>query len=394
MKSAHYASGTNVQQYESNDSLAQKWYVTKENNRYVIHSALWSDVVLDIATNDATNGSNVQLKALADSGVTSDQYWTFINIEEARANLDSLASENKDVVSDGIYVIKSKIANTKVLDVKSGSKANSANVQSHNSNMTGAQQWKVTHDENGYVSFTNVQSNKVLDVKSANFANGTNVQQYSNNDSYAQKWIVSKTEDGAYKIESALGDGICLDIKGASTVNGANVQIYAGNDTKAQKWEFLEVNPDVEPCKDLKLTGTYTIASAIDSNYVLDVASASKANGANVQVYEKNGTNAQKFTFKYIDGYYQIINMASGKALDIEDGNLVPTTNIQQWTASVTNDNQLFSVKKNIDGTYSFISKATGLVMDVKSGKARNKANVQGYTSNNSNAQKYILEIG
>lgn len=392
VKSAHYTSGTNVQQYESNDSRAQKWYVTKEKEGYVIHSALWSNMVLDIATSNASNGSNIQIKALGDSGSTSDQQWDFINLEEIRSNLDNLALENKDIISDGVYVIKSKIADTKVLDVKSGSKANSANVQSYESNMTGAQQWKVTHDKKGYVTFTNIQSGKVLDIKSAKFSNGTNVQQYSNNDSYAQKWIVTKADDGSYVVESALGEGICLDIKSASASNGANVQIYASNETKAQKWEFLEVNPNVEPCKDLKLTGTYTIASAIDSNYVLDVASASKDNGANVQIYEKNGTNAQKFTFKYIDGYYQIINMASGKALDVEDGNLVPTTNIQQWSASATNENQLFSIRVNSDGTYSFINKATNLVLDVQSGKVKNKANLQGYTSNETKAQTFVVQ--
>ena len=392
VKSAHYTSGTNVQQYESNDSRAQKWYVSKEKEGYVIHSALWSNVVLDIATSNASNGSNIQIKAMGSTGATSDQQWSFINLEEMRSNLDSLALENKDTINDGVYVIKSKIADTKVLDVKSGSKANSANVQSYQSNMTGAQQWKVTHDKKGYVTFTNIQSNKVLDIKSARFSNGTNVQQYSSNDSYAQKWIVTKADDGSYVIESALGEGICLDIKSASTSNGANVQIYADNETKAQKWDFLPMDPKVEPCSNLKLTRTYTISSAIDNNYVLDVASASKSNGANIQLYRKNGTNAQKFTFRYIDGYYQIINVASGKALDIEDGNLVPSTNVQQWMASVTNENQLFSIQKNSDGSYSFISKSTGLLLDVKSGKAKNKTNVQGYAFNSTDAQKFTIE--
>ena len=391
--SGKYSSGTNVQQYASNNTYSQKWIVTKEDGGYAIHSALWWNVVLDVCTGTTSNSSNVQVKALNESRTPAARaLWAFQSIDDTYAQLNQLATANKDVLSDGAYVIKSALANTKVLDVASGSVANSANVQLYESNMTGAQQWRVTHDGQGYVTFTNVKSGKVLDVKSAKFANSTNVQQYALNDTRSQKWIVSDNGDGSFTIQSALWAGLVLDVKSASTANKANVQLYASNATKAQSWQFLTTEPTVEPCDDLGLVGTYVIASSVNDSYVLDVKGASVANGANVQLYKFNGTTAQKFKFVYCDGYYQIVNVRSGKALDVEDGNLTPAANVQQWNASTTNDNQLFSVLQNDDGSYAFVNKATGLILDVKSGKAANGSNVQVYTSNGTAAQSFILK--
>lgn len=167
---------------------------------------------------------------------------------------------------------------------------------------------------------------------------------------------------------------------------------YKTNGTDSQKFSFLPTDPNVAPCEDLGLDGWYAISSSINESYVLDVAAASKENGANVQLYKGNGTLAQMFKFAYLDGYYQIICAGSGKALDVDDGNVVPTTNVQQWTASSTNENQLFSIVENDDGTYTLTSKSSGLVLDVNGGKAANSKNVQGYTSNGTAAQKFTLK--
>lgn len=388
-------SGTNVQQYESNGSLAQKWIVTKNGDgTYSIESALWSGFSLDLAAASTENKTNIRLYT---ANGTAAQSFNLISEASVYASLDSKASQNKDVLADGTYLINSALAKNKVLDVKSGSVANGANVQIYESNLTNAQKWEVTHDEKGYVTFTNVGSGKVLDVKSASIAPKANVQQYLLNDSLAQKWIVSENEDGTYSIESALWNGISLDIASASSANGANVQVYSSNGTLAQKFSFINANPRVEPCNNLGLEGKYfKVASAINNSYVMDVASGSSANGANVQLYSDNGTYAQLFTFVFLKtegnkGYYQIINAKSGKVLDVDSGNLVNGTNVQQWDGDAQNANSLFSVLQNEDGTYTFVNKASGLAIDVAGGNAVDKVNVQGYSPNGSLAQKFNL---
>lgn len=388
-------SGTNVHQYENNGSLAQKWIVSKnEDGTYSIESALWADLSLDLAAASTANKTNIRLYA---SNGTAAQAFNLISEASVYAGLDEKAAQNVDVLTDGTYLINSALAKNKVLDVKSGSAANGANVQIYESNLTNAQKWEVTHDEKGYVTFINTGSGKVLDVASASIAPRSNVQQYLSNGSLAQKWIVSKNEDGTYSIESALWSGISLDVAGASSANGANIQIYNSNGTSAQSFSFINTNPQVEPCDDLGLGEKYfKIASAANNSYVMDIASGSMDNGANVQLYSDNGTYAQLFTFKFIKtegnkGFYQIINAKSEKALDVDSGNLVNGTNVQQWDADAGNANGLFSISQNEDGTYTFVNKASGLAVDVAGGSAADKTNIQGYTPNGSVAQNFNL---
>ncbi len=78
-------------------------------------------------------------------------------------NMDELAGVYRDVIPDGEYVIGEK-GSRQVLDVKNGSKADSANVQAYQSNMTAAQRWKVVHDSKGYLILSNTGSEKALDV--------------------------------------------------------------------------------------------------------------------------------------------------------------------------------------------------------------------------------------
>lgn len=59
------------------------------------------------------------------------------------------------------------------------------------------------------------------------------------------------------------------------------------------------------------------MVSAVNNDYVWDISEASVEEGANLQLYEDNGTDAQKFTFTYLsNGYYSIINANSDKAVE------------------------------------------------------------------------------
>src|SRR5699024_244730 len=52
--------------------------------------------------------------------------------------------------------------------------------------------------------------------------------------------------------------------------------------------------------------GTYTIVSALSDNKVLDIDHNNTSSGANLQLYEKNGTSAQLFYLKSICNNYYI----------------------------------------------------------------------------------------
>ena len=56
------ANGTNVQQYDSNGTYAQKWIAVKNSDgSYTFQSALAENAVLDVNGGSSANGTNVQL---------------------------------------------------------------------------------------------------------------------------------------------------------------------------------------------------------------------------------------------------------------------------------------------------------------------------------------------
>ena len=378
------SSGTNVQQYASNGSLAQKWVAVKdESGNYKFVSALDPYVCLDLSSGSTSNGTNIQI--WSDNG-SSAQRWSVMDLTQARSDLDTLASQNQSLVPDGRYIIALQVASKRALDVASGSKDDGANVRSYVSNMTLAQRWDISHDANGYLIIKNAQSGKVLDVSGGSLAAGTNIEQYASNGTRAQRWIATPGSiEGTFVLRSALYPDLVFDVSGGSGSSGANVQTYWSNGTAAQSVRFISLKPQVDPCDDLQLDGWFTVSPARDTSKVFDIASGSTSNGANVQLFGANGTFAQDYSFEYHDGYYLIVSAQSGKALDVDGGNLCPGTNVQQWDAGKGNSNQLFSAVKNDDGSYSFINKASGLALCVKG------SNVETAVPSSSSEQRFNL---
>ena len=384
------ADGTNIQQYSGNGSKAQLWVAVKQSDGSVkIVSALNQNICISLNGSAAANSVNVQT---GKTKTDKSQNWTF----EKSKQPDDYALENKDTLADGVYTIKSAVNPSYVFDVWAGSTDNSVNVQLYEANETEAQVWKVSHDSKGYVTITNTKSGKALDVWAGSTANGANIQQYTSNGSKAQKWIAIKDADGSIKLMSALDKNICIDLNGGSATNGANIQIYASNDTKAQRWifeKYKQLDDIALENKAAVADGTYTIASAVDSSYVFDVAGGSAANGANVQVYKSNGTGAQVWKISHDSkGYITIINKNSGKALDVFAGSTANGANIQQYESNGSKAQKWIAVK-NADGSVKLISALDkNICIDLNGGAASNSQNVQIYRSNDTKAQRWVFK--
>ena len=304
-------------------------------------------------------------------------------------------------LADGAYIIVN--ANSgKVLDVKGGSEKSGANVQQYTANGTDAQKWAVTSQTGGTQIMCSL-TGRVLDVSKGTMANGANVQQWGDNDSEAQRWVL--TEDGktatyggktypTYVIKSAKDETFAIDVKSASTADGANVQIYKANNTNAQRWMFV-------PVMAMTTGGTYEIVSALDTSLCVDISAASTANGAKAQVYTRNGTNAQIFEAE-VNTESQLVRLAathSGKALD-SDGAESNGTKVHQWAKTNNNDNQWWLIERNgtatVGGqkvpTYRLITKASsGRCMDVAGAKKAAGTQLQMYEINGSAAQRFAF---
>ncbi|MBY8882657.1 ricin-type beta-trefoil lectin domain protein [Actinacidiphila acidipaludis] len=105
--------------------------------------------------------------------------------------------------------------------------------------------------------------------------------------------------------------GKCVDVAGASSANGAAVQLYDCNGTNAQQWTVAS-------------NGTLQALGKC-----MDITAAGTANGTQVQLYDCNGTGAQVWQHQ---SNGELINPASGKCLDATGPSSANGTRLQIWT--------------------------------------------------------------
>ena len=139
--------------------------------------------------------------------------------------------------------------------------------------------------------------------------------------------------------------------------------------------------------------GWYKLYPKCASGKCLDVSGASRDRGANIQLYEQNGTEAQWFYFASLgNGYYTIVSKCSGKVLDVNGASKKSGSNVQQWDYKFGN-NQIWKVEPAGDGYYYIKpSNNESLALDVSGAADKNGANIQVYThSRNNSAQMWAL---
>ena len=387
--------GGTIQQYVSNGTQAQRWVVMKYGSNVTLLNSK-ANRAIDVPAANAAN--SVKLQSYASNG-TNAQQWTISKAPTVREHLDELASKHRGDLADGTYVAESALQSGKVMDVSGGSTSDYGNVQLYTDNGTDAQAWKVSHDSKGYVTFTNANSGKVLDVNGASTASGANVQQFASNGSWAQKWIAVRGSVGTYTFSPALAKILALVVYAASTAHGANIQTYAANGSKAQQWRMTKTQTLRERLNSLASAhrndlkdGTYVFGSGNKTSMVLDVSGGSSANGANVQLYQSNDTNAQRWRVTHDSkGYVTLTNVGSGKVLDVNGASTEDGANVQQYASNGTWAQKWIAVK-NADGSYTFYS---GLhdrkVLDVYGGATSNGANVQLCAGNGTKAQRWVI---
>jgi hypothetical protein len=135
-----------------------------------------------------------------------------------------------------------------------------------------------------------------------------------------------------YKITNAV-TGKALDVSRKSTTAGAPVIGYAYNGGTNQQWRVI-----------CSTTGTTFRVIAKHSGQVLEVVGASTAEGAKTEQYPYSSATHQQWTFSDPSnsgtGFlnYQLVNLNSGKALDMAADNVTvlqstPSGSVrQQWT--------------------------------------------------------------
>lgn len=292
--------------------------------------------------------------------------------------------------------------------------------------------------------FKNVNSGLYMQVENAKAENGANVQQWGSSDNAVHEiWKLISAGDGYYYIASALGDGstYMLDVAGRKSENGTNVNIYDFNGGTNQQFMFTQ-NAD----------GSYKIRTRISGEKsAIEVADASKSSGANVQQWEINGVNCQDWVLEPVSDPgcsmntsvgYQFINVNSKMVMEAAGGKMTDGTNIQQWESNDydcqkwllqpsankenyyyicsaadpdfamvsdggenggnvsiaeyddKNTSMLFKFSKSIDGTYRImtLSSKDKCLVEVGGASQKTGANIQQWSPTNHDCQKWSAE--
>lgn len=343
-----------------------------------------------------------------DSFPTNSRGWQYTStgkVDGISGNVDMNAFGNKEFVNGGssnalqaaidvrkmtavtipngnYYInVRSKVASS--VDIPGGSAADSTAIQLYSGNSSKAQQFIFTGQSDGSYEIVNVNSGKALDVRNGVAENNAIVQQYSRNNSQAQRWFIRDSGAGYY-LQSALGNWV-LDLSGGNTANGAAIRLYTPNGTASQL--FVVSSSDVNIATGVSMI----ITSVANKKLVTDVTSASTANGARVQLYSSNNTNAQKYRFESIgNGTYKIINANSGKVLDVAGGSTANGAALQQYTSNNTVAQQ-WTVWNYGSGKIALVSVNANKAVDIPGGNAVQQAQLQLYSPNGTVAQQWLV---
>lgn len=361
------AEKANLQLGKWDESDKQLWkFVRLSSSTYMIRSKLGT--VIDVDNGELTENRNVQLFT---ANGTAAQKWV---LQSGWA-----AYDEGQIVENGTYYIKSVLGNNQVLDVDDASTKNGANVQIFSMNKTSAQRFEVLYVGDGYYRITAEHSDKVLEVANGSTASGANVQQNSWSGTDRQLWKFVPDGKGNYYIKSKLGN--TLDVDDGKAQSRTNVQVFSMNGTAAQKWSLSD--SDFQPISN----SGYVMFTKQNVQLVMDVDNASAEDGARIQLYTSNETDAQLFQVDYQGkGYYRIVSKSSGKVLDVKDGSGKAGAKLQQMTWNGS-DGQLWKFISCNDGTY-YIKSKLGTVIEV-AGTVTSGADLQMNVINGSSVQKW-----
>lgn len=356
------ANGTNIQLNDCLDIATRKWFYLENTFRYSYNLSK----CLQVAHGGADNGANVELY---DCEGANRQLW----------------------IIDGIYnVIRSGLDYNKCLDLKNSLTTDGTNIQLNQCQNTGGQHW-------GYPGTNTVlagakqasirlsaQPDKCIDNTGGKSHDGNNIQLWDcgskdQSGNANQQWLFDGTSirwtGHPYK---------CLDVVSGRSDIGANIQLSACNVSKGQAWIYDSA---------LKV-----FRSGVSIKRCLAVADPSFSNGANLQLGDCGTTPSKIFDIHvsaYSDQDLKGIQLASApdKCLDIFGNGIISpgnNTNVQLWDCSIYGIAPVW----HLDGSAIKYGNIPNKCLDLSGSNTADGTNIQLHTCNDTDAQKWIYDVG
>jgi len=138
--------------------------------------------------------------------------------------------------------------------------------------------------------------------------------------------VLQKQSSGPLLLHPNGDTNFCLDIQGGVFADGTPVQIFECNGTPAQKWVINEGNTKVR---------------AFGTNFCLD-AGSTPANGVGMKIWQCFNIPAQAWF--YTPALDDRITLAgTGLCLDLTNGVHIDANPVQTWQCSTGNTNQIWT---------------------------------------------------
>ena len=323
--------GTNVLAFRSTENNNQRWYLSLKDGNYVLHPKHATNMALDVNGGSSEDGTNIQIW---ETNGTLAQTFTIYRLEKPDATTLYVFEGNqykptrfswtktnntthynlkiyKDKVWDGELIVSVGELKEEIYSANLPAGYYEAYIDSCNNyswtmsknivKFTITEGTPKTINTDFYAYIVNTASDSYL----INDKNGNACFNKTNGIEENQKvWYFTRNENDSFTIKS-MYDNKVLDVYMDKDENGTNVQIFnQGENYANQQWYFQEIAP------------YYYIKPAFTGR-VLDLNGGVYYDNVNAQIWEKNGTDAQKF--KLIEVSYSVSYDTNGGSGSIEN---------------------------------------------------------------------------
>jgi hypothetical protein len=224
----------------------------------------------------------------------------------------------------------------------------------------------------------NVNSGLVLDIYGSGIKDGAAIIQWTKKPvdatrlaTFNQLWIPIQNTDGTYTIVSALNQNYVMDVYGGGKADGAQLILWVANGQNNQKWNLDEIT---QPLAE----GTYFIQTADRGHRSLDIYGGSTKPGATMLLWDFHGRSNQQFVLDYIEstGYYTITLSHTGQSIDVYGSSTKAGAQVIQWTLHGRFNQQWDISLDPVSGNYFLRSATTGLSLDVYGGNTQGNGQI------------------
>ncbi|MCW3464042.1 M57 family metalloprotease [Chitinophaga nivalis] len=160
---------------------------------------------------------------------------------------------------------------------------------------------------------------------------------------------------------------------------------FNSNDVAALK--YLYGSPNIAPIAN----GTYKVIN-VKSGKALDVAGSATTDGPRIIQQTSSGSASQRWVFTYLGGsYYKMINVNSGKSTDVAGAYLHDGADLIQYTYGYAL-NQQWKIVANGDGTFTILSRNSNKAVEVYGGSVDDGGIIVQWTPNGGTHQRWYIQ--